>query len=266
MQLVLSNNRIIAHGENFLAMGGVVINTVTGAKYENATVAECDGCPSDIDKVGYEYHGGVFVPCAPYGVGNNNGYFMEVCETCATPRSSGILVKDLKFDKIASGSIESTRPSTAVITFPVSESVLAEYSMLRYRIKAGSSFSFNGLVLPQGQTNTNFDLLYVGNGITGNCIFNVNCTHDYSGAYSTQITVDFAKDIIVPVYLTSRGQWRVGVENARWYGNVSEPTPTVNWFDSSGEIVDSPQCITVNMPYANYGQTVSITVELEGRK
>lgn len=90
MQLVLSNNRIIAHGENFLSMGGVVINTETGAKYENATIAECEGCPSDIDKVGYEYHAGVFVPCAPFGTGNNNGYFMEVCESCATPRSSGI--------------------------------------------------------------------------------------------------------------------------------------------------------------------------------
>lgn len=93
MQIVLCNNRIIAHGENFLAMGGVVINTETGAKFENATVAECEGCPSDIDSVGYEYHAGEFVPCAPYGKGNNNGYFMEVCETCATPRSSGIPIK-----------------------------------------------------------------------------------------------------------------------------------------------------------------------------
>lgn len=93
MQLVLSGNRIIAHGENFLAMGGVVINTETGAKYENATVAECNGCPSDIGEVGYEYHAGVFVPCAPYGKGNNNGFFMEVCESCATPRNSGIPIK-----------------------------------------------------------------------------------------------------------------------------------------------------------------------------
>lgn len=93
MQLVLSNNRIIAHGENFLAMGGVVINTVTGAKYENSTIAECNGCPSDIDEVGYEYHAGAFVPCAPFGKGDNNGCFMEVCTTCATPRSSGIPIK-----------------------------------------------------------------------------------------------------------------------------------------------------------------------------
>lgn len=95
MQLVLSGDRIIAHGENFLAMGGVVINTETGAKYENATVTECNGCPSDIDKVGYKYHAGVFVPCAPFaGNGNNNGYFMEVCEDCATPRNSGIPIKN----------------------------------------------------------------------------------------------------------------------------------------------------------------------------
>jgi hypothetical protein len=272
MQLVLSSNRIIAHGENFLAMGGVVINTVTGAKFENATIAECDGCPSDIDKVGYEYHGGVFVPCAPYGTGNNNGYFMEVCETCATPRSSGIPIKDLKFDKIASGTCnieikQSANAYTAVITFPVSESVLSEYSMLRYRIKAGSYFSFNGLTLPQGQVNTYFDLLYAGNGTSGNCIFGMNCTHSTRGGTSAQITIDFANDIVVPVYLTSRGSWSVGATNAEYAEvSVGEPTQTIKWFDSSGGIVDSPQCITVNMPYAAYGWTAVITAELEGRK
>lgn len=94
MQLVLSNNRIIAHGENFIAMGGVVINTETGAKYENATVAECEGgCPSDIDKVGYEYHAGEFVPCAPFGTGLNGNY-MIACDECATPRNSGIPIKN----------------------------------------------------------------------------------------------------------------------------------------------------------------------------
>ena len=89
MQLVLSNNRVVAHGENFIALGGTVINTGTGKKYENATVAECDGCPSDIDTVGYEYHAGVFVPCAPYGKGNGN--IMVACqEDCGTPKDSGI--------------------------------------------------------------------------------------------------------------------------------------------------------------------------------
>jgi hypothetical protein len=86
MQLVLSNNRVIAHGENFLSFGGVVINTKTGVKYENATIAECDSCPSDIDKVGYEYHAGVFVPCAPFGK-SNQGKLMIACKECATPRT-----------------------------------------------------------------------------------------------------------------------------------------------------------------------------------
>ena len=93
MQLVLCNNRVIAHGSGFISLGGVVINNTTGKKYENATIAECNNCPSDIDKVGYEYHAGVFVPCAPYGNGDNNGYFMEVCKKCATPRNSGIPIK-----------------------------------------------------------------------------------------------------------------------------------------------------------------------------
>lgn len=89
MQLVISGNRIIAHGENFLALGGVVINTVTGKKYENATVAECDGCPSDIDSVGYEYHAGQFVPCAPFGVGKGN--VAVVCgDDCKAVKDSGI--------------------------------------------------------------------------------------------------------------------------------------------------------------------------------
>lgn len=89
MQLVLSNNRIIAHGEGFRAMGGVVINAETGAKYDNATIAECEGgCPSDINKVGYEYHAGRFVPCAPFGTGTGN--IAVYCDDCKTPRDSGI--------------------------------------------------------------------------------------------------------------------------------------------------------------------------------
>ncbi len=91
MQLVLSNNRILAHGENFLYMGGgVVINTETGAKYGNATVTECDGCPSDIDAVGYEYHAGRFIPCAPFGTGTGN--VAVYCDECKTPRDSGMSI------------------------------------------------------------------------------------------------------------------------------------------------------------------------------
>ena len=60
MQLVLSNNRIIAHGGNYLAMGGVVIDKNTGVKFDNATIAECEGCPSDIDK--YPTHDPQHIP------------------------------------------------------------------------------------------------------------------------------------------------------------------------------------------------------------
>ena len=93
MQLVLIKNRVVAHGENFLSMGGVVINTETGAKFESATVAECDSCPSDIGEVGYEYHAGVFVPCAPYGK-TEDGYIMVSCD-CGTPRKSLVLLSEL---------------------------------------------------------------------------------------------------------------------------------------------------------------------------
>lgn len=96
MQLVLINKRIVAHGEGFIAMGGVVINTETGKKYEHATIAECSGCPSDIDKVGYEYHAGTFVPCAPYGIGQGN--VAVLCnEDCKSIKDSGISFEDIYY-------------------------------------------------------------------------------------------------------------------------------------------------------------------------
>lgn len=89
MQLVLSNNRVLTYGENFIALGGIVINTETGRKYENATIAECDCIPSDIDDVGYEYRSGDFVPCAPFGKGSGN--VAVLCSRdCKSIKDSGI--------------------------------------------------------------------------------------------------------------------------------------------------------------------------------
>lgn len=89
MQLVLSNNRVLTYGENFIAIGGVVINTETNKKYDNATIAECDCVPSDINDVGYEYHGGAFIPCAPFGKGTGN--VAVLCdENCKSIKDSGI--------------------------------------------------------------------------------------------------------------------------------------------------------------------------------
>lgn len=95
MQLVLSNNRVLAYGENFISLGGVVINTETGEKYENATVAECECVPSDLGEVGYEYHAGVFVPFyVPCGKGDGN--IMVVCpEKSGATKDSGLKSKNL---------------------------------------------------------------------------------------------------------------------------------------------------------------------------
>ena len=106
MQLVLSGSRIIAHGENFIAMGGTVINTETCKTYQNATIVECDGCPADIGSVGYEYHAGVFVPCAPYGKDNGNGTILVACEECGTPKDSG-----LRVDEIIGAKLKVTAPA-----------------------------------------------------------------------------------------------------------------------------------------------------------
>lgn len=159
MQLVLSNNRVIAHGENFIAMGGTVINTVTGAKYENATVAECEGCPSDIDSVGYEYHAGQFIPCAPYGNGDNNGYFMEVCKGCATPRNSGIKIqeyKDLKehaygldWETLAEISINQSGEKAITVDFGVDAETLHNYTEVAIVVVEGMELKCG----PRGNDN-----------------------------------------------------------------------------------------------------------------
>lgn len=102
VQIVISGNRVIAHGTGFSVSGNTVENKSTGKVYDNATIATVESVPGDINSVGYEYHAGRFVPCAPYGKGDNNGYFMEVCTSCATPRSSGIPIKGgIKFENLA---------------------------------------------------------------------------------------------------------------------------------------------------------------------
>ena len=96
MQLVLCKNRVVAYGENcFLQMGGTVVCEETGKAYANATIAESEKIPCDIDRIGYEYQNGVFVPCAPYGMDNGAGYIMVACRDCATPKNSGRALDDI---------------------------------------------------------------------------------------------------------------------------------------------------------------------------
>ena len=89
-QLVVKGNRILSYGEDcFIAVNGNVICTNENKVYENATVVECDNIPSDIDSVGYEYHSGAFVPCAPFGKGTGN--VAVLCdENCKSIKDSGI--------------------------------------------------------------------------------------------------------------------------------------------------------------------------------
>lgn len=90
-QLVVSGNRILSHGEDcFLSMGGTVICTDTGRTFDNATVVTHNGSvPCDLDRVGYEYHAGEFVPCAPFGHGDGNVAILSDAE-CKALKDSGI--------------------------------------------------------------------------------------------------------------------------------------------------------------------------------
>ena len=91
MKLVLSNSRVLAYSKSdiFISMGNTVVNIQNRKVYQNATIAECDCLPSDIDKVGYEYRNGQFVPCAPFGKGDGNvAVFCD--KDCKALKDSGI--------------------------------------------------------------------------------------------------------------------------------------------------------------------------------
>ena len=89
--------------KSFVSMGGTVICEQDGKSYQNATVAECEGYPSDIDTVGYEYHAGVFVPCAPYGEGEGN--VLVACQNdSGTPKDSGLKSSNLLLQDYAAAS------------------------------------------------------------------------------------------------------------------------------------------------------------------
>ena len=277
MQLVLSNNRIIAHGENFLAMGGVVINNETGAKFENATVAECEGCPSDIDKVGYEYHAGVFVPCAPFGMGDNNGYVMEVCEDCATPRNSGIPIKEIKWQKL--GSITERFVShwntegEVTLTFPVSDSVLSEFKQLRYVIKKGSKFLIRNL--GRGAYGDSA-LTYFNLKEWNRSFFQIRVAdflHESSTMRDAMLTLD--EDIYSVVNFTSENKkfFTLGEQNAEGAADASKLVATedsTEFFVGMGNIYPTSIKRELYLQTAGYDDKepseIEYTLELEGRK
>lgn len=264
MQLVLSNNRIVAHGENFFALGGVVINIETGAKYDNATIAECEGgCPSDINEVGYEYRDGVFVPCAPFGKGDNNGNVMEVCTSCATPRNSGIPIKDIKWSTIARKEIKISdldvidTLKTKTATFSVEDGLLNGYSMLRYVIKASSTYNLSAVSSNPENGRYNIPVIAVGN-----IVLNVATYTGTSTSYNTRITFD--KDYICPCYLISSGNIVCDTRGSNSIQIIQEWT-------GNGITVD-PLTLTITLPgkyspsSTTYYSNADMIIDLEGRR
>ena len=137
MQIVISGNRVISYGTGFSVSGDTVENESTGKVYNNATIATVESVPDDIDSVGYEYHAGRFVPCAPYGRGDHNGYLMEACTDCATPRKTEIPTRWFKWESLAtvSASVDSAEKIRS-IQFPVDN--LSDYAELRVIMKSGT--------------------------------------------------------------------------------------------------------------------------------
>ena len=114
-QIVLQGNRVVAYGDNcFVHAGNTVLNTSNGNDYPGATLANCDALPPDIGQVGYEYHAGVFVPCAPFGKGSGN--VAVACDECKAIKDSGIPIDNVskihKFTYIGNGESGSGSPNS----------------------------------------------------------------------------------------------------------------------------------------------------------
>lgn len=117
-QLVISGNRVLAHGEGFVSMeNDTVLSTKTGTVYQNAAVAECEALPADIDTVGYEYHTGVFVPAAPFGAGSSGT--LLISGGCSVPQSSTVEINTL-----LRASLDVSAPAGSAVTAACGGTVL----------------------------------------------------------------------------------------------------------------------------------------------
>lgn len=257
-QLVVIGNRIVAHGEDcFADIGGAVICKTDGKAYAGASIVECStDCPEDIDEVGYEYHAGVFVPCAPYWKGDGTGYFMEICPDCATPRNSGIPIKDINWGKIASVSVNTG--VGAEISFPITPELLSQYSMLRYKIKTGSVWGFGSL--DKGEHTI------ISVGEFGVFVLNTNI-EVWSEVTGEEIKID--KDIVIPFYLVSGGALEINVtKDPAAYSDAFMWDVDNRWYSANGTEVDPTQITLYRLGGSANGinTTANVVIDLEGRK
>lgn len=167
-QIVISGTRVLAHGEDcFAVTGNTVVCTNSDKVYDNATIATVEEIPVDIDTVGYEYHAGVFVPCAPYGIGSGN--IAVVCgNDCKALKDSGIPLE--RFAKYASTSYVGTGKTSYTITFdgdftPSAMLIVAQYANgSSDEAYSGFFVGSRGVSLPGGTTSDVTEILKVTYG------------------------------------------------------------------------------------------------------
>lgn len=240
MQIVLSGNRVIAHGENcFLAMGGTVICEETGKAYQNATIAEVETLPADIGRVGYEYHAGIFVPCAPYGK-TEGGYMMAACYECATPRATEITLEAVRdrlntFATIAvqypPGSVCTCEKGSTIIhakdTSGVNAFNVPEAGRWTIKITNGKDTVLRAVEITKRWQYEQIEIAYFAAYITVTFPGNSRCTcTDGVTTYSTSNVgvAPVAFTFIVP----NAGKWTITAEATDGSGNVKTDEVEIN--------------------------------------
>lgn len=190
-QLVLSGNRVLAHGEDcfFSSIGGVVFCMDSGRYFTNATVANVTGeIPADIDSVGYEYHAGKFVPCAPFGKGGGN--VAVLCpEDCKSIKDSGKSAANLGnvavVEYIGTGTDEVTittdfEPLFAVVYLAESDFVSGSNYLKTIGVITPNGGFISYILDPKSGTSAGTaELHYVFSSVDGNSL-TWNCPYSHS--------------------------------------------------------------------------------------
>ena len=176
MQLVTIGNWVVSHGGEYIYFGGDVLCTSNGTVYPKATIVECENCPADIGTVGYEYHAGEFIPCAPFGKGKGN--IAVLCdEGCKAIKDSGISISDIR--KIYNTSYQGVGSTSCSVSCGFRPKLIIVTGYCSY-------YPNTYLLVMNCETLTTYDTLEYGFGHTirndGQSMGMVKCTPNDIGA------------------------------------------------------------------------------------
>lgn len=167
--------------------------------------------------------------------------------------------KGLTWDKISSITCAVADTQSAVsetYTFPISYDEVAEYSMLRYRIKAGSYLTIASFQTKVNSTSAKFQVP-ISSDDAALCKYTIPTGN--KDEYASNVTINFDKDHISPCYVMQGGYFKVD--------STGTLSVVKDWCVANGTDANPLQItIAINKPVSGsaYYNNANIIIELEG--